>query len=275
MIELTDTHCHLYLPHFDSDRQEVLARARAAGVNRILIPGLDLETSQAAVHLAESDPYLFAAVGFHPAEPQAFEQSRFERLARLADHPKVVAIGEIGLDYYWVKDPLLRSQQHHILRLHLSLAEQVNKPLVLHLREEDDRPEGPAMADLLALLSEWHDHLLAGEHPLATRPGVLHAFPGTVEMAQPFLERHFRIGIAGPVTYKKAESKRDLVRRLPRSHLLLETDAPFLAPFPYRGKRNEPALLREIADKIAETTSQHLQEVAAQTTQNAARLFLW
>jgi TatD DNase family protein len=273
---LTDTHCHLDFEKFDPDREAVIERARSVGLIRILIPALHWNSSLAAVKWAESHPMLFAAIGFHPTELEQWDDSSLEQLSQLAStSPKVIAIGEIGLDYYWVSDPEQQARQRQIFRAQLELARQVNKPVIIHMREANDAWSGPASADLLAILSEWHARLLTEKHPLAQAPGVLHSFNGNLETAQKALSMNFYIGITGPVTYKNAEQKRQMIAQLPLERLLLETDAPFLTPVPHRGKRNEPAYVRHIADKIAEIHSKHPEEVAAITSMNATRLFAW
>jgi TatD DNase family protein len=179
------------------------------------------------------------------------------------------------LDYYWVKEPEKQAQQREVLKKQLRLAQEVNKPVIIHMREEKDAWFGQASVDLLEILSEWHQELIAGSSPLVERPGVLHSFNGNLETAQKAIALNFYIGVTGPVTYKNAEEKRRILRQLPLERLLIETDAPFLTPVPHRGKRNEPAFVVHIADKIAEilmTTREHVAEV---TTSNAARLFGW
>mgnify|MGYP000565999662 CR=1 FL=1 len=296
---LTDTHCHLDLDKFDLDRAAVIQRALDAGVNRILIPSLDLDSSHAAVRLAEAHPNVFAAVGFHPTDLEKWKDSSIEDLKALVLESsglpledeklvspqrhgdasrlqnKIVAIGEIGLDYYWVRDPERRAFQRMALRQQLQLAQEVNKPVVIHMREENDAWFGQASVDLLEILSEWHGRLKTELHPLVERPGVLHSFNGNLETAQQAMLLNFYIGVTGPVTYKNAEEKRHIIKQVPLTHLLLETDAPFLTPTPHRGKRNEPAFVAHIADKIAEIHMTTREQVAEITAANAARLFGW
>ena len=272
---LTDTHCHLNFNKFDEDREAVIERAIEAGVNRILIPALDLDSSLAAIKLAETHPHLYAAVGFHPTDLDKFSSQAFTEVKKLANHPKVVAIGEIGIDYYWVKGREERSFQREVLRMQLGWAAEVHRPVVIHMREEDDAWLGQASMDLLQILSEWHGQLAADAHPLAEKPGVLHSFNGNLETARKAIALNFYIGVTGPVTYKNAEEKRNIIRQLPLSHLLIETDAPFLTPVPHRGKRNEPAFVSNIADKIAELHRTTRERVAEITATNAARLFGW
>jgi TatD DNase family protein len=269
---LTDTHCHLDYNKFDPDRAEVIQRANESGVGKILVPALHHKSSKEAVQLAEQNPSVYAAVGFHPTDLDKFNPKTFEEVKQFAPHSKVVAIGEIGIDYYWVKEPEKRAFQREVLKQHLQFAKDVGKPVVLHMREEDDAWFGEASVDLLNILAEWQSGLRGR---LAEQPGVLHSFNGTLETAQKGLALNFYIGITGPVTYKNAEKKREIIRQLPLEKILIETDAPFLAPVPFRGKRNEPAYVAHIADKIAEIHSKSPAEIAAITAANAARLFAW
>lgn len=272
---LTDTHCHLDFNKFDEDREAVLARALEAGVHRILIPALDYESSLSALKLAESDPYLYAAVGFHPTDLDKFTNKTFEETKELAGHPKVVAIGEIGIDYYWVKEREERAFQLDALRLQLAWAASIHKPVVIHMREEEDVWFAQASVDLIRILGEWHRELRANDNPLADKPGVLHSYNGNLETAQKAIALNFYIGVTGPVTYKNAEEKRKIIEQLPLDRLLIETDAPFLTPVPHRGKRNEPAFVSYIADKIAEIHRTTREQVAQITAKNAAHLFGW
>jgi TatD DNase family protein len=272
---LTDTHCHLDFNKFDEDRQVVLQRAGDVGVRRILTPGLDLESSRSAVRLAELYPSVYAAVGFHPTDLEGFSEQGFAEIKKLARHAKVVAIGEIGIDYYWVADPEKRVFQHEALRQQLEFAASTRKPVIIHMREEGDAWFGPASMDLLRILEEWHQQLRTANHPLAERPGVLHSFNGNLETAQNAMELNFLIGVTGPVTYKNAAEKREIIRQIPLTKLLIETDAPFLTPVPHRGQRNEPAFVAYIADKIAEIHSTTREQVAEITAMNAAHLFGW
>jgi len=272
---LTDTHCHLDFKKFDEDRNTVIERAIVAGVKRILIPALDTTSSLSAIQLAESHPSLYAAVGFHPTDLEKFSEKTFEEVKTLANHPKVVAVGEIGIDYYWVKEEEKRVFQRDVLKKQLAFAKSVGKPVIIHMREEQDAWFGQASIDLLEILSEWHGILNVEDHPLAKKPGVLHSYNGNFETAQKALDLNFYIGVTGSVTYKNAEEKRQIIRQLPLERILIETDAPFLTPVPYRGKRNEPAFVAYIADKIAEIHKTTREQVAKITAENAERLFGW
>lgn len=294
---LTDTHCHLDYNKFDEDREAVIQRALAAGVERIMIPALEYESSLAAIKLAASNPNIFAAVGFHPTDLDKWDESSIENLRSLildsgsslpkpqehtltgtrapALQSKILAIGEIGLDYYWVKEADKQAIQRDVLKQQLRLAQDVNKPVIIHMREENDAWFGQASVDLLNILREWHQELSAQNHPLKEKPGVLHSYNGNLETAQKALQLNFYIGVTGPVTYKNAEEKRQIIRQLPLDRLLIETDAPFLAPVPQRGKRNEPAFVAHIADKIAEIHMTTREQIAEITSANANRLFGW
>ena len=286
---LADTHCHLDFSKFDEDRDAVIQRAVEAGVARILIPALDYESSLSAVRLAESHVNLFAAVGFHPTDVEKMESDSIEKLRELIlPHPnpspagrgtqgegKIVAIGEIGLDYYWVKEPEKRAFQHNALKQLLKLAQDVNKPVIIHMREENDAWFGQASIDLIEILRDWYKELVTHNHPLAEKPGVLHSYNGNLETAQKALDLNFYIGVTGPVTYKNATEKRNIIKQIPLSKLMVETDAPFLTPVPHRGQRNEPAFVKAIADKIAEVHMTTLETVSEITTKNAHQLFGW
>jgi TatD DNase family protein len=269
---LTDTHCHLDYDKFDSDRAEVIQRASDSGLIRLLVPGLHHRSSKEAVQLAESNPSVYAAVGFHPTDLEEFSEGTFKQVKELASHPKVVAIGEIGIDYYWVKENDKRAFQREVLQQQLQFAKEVNKPVIIHMREENDAWFGEASQDLLKILKEWQNSL---QGTLAEKPGVLHSFNGNLETAQKALALNFYLGITGPVTYKNAGEKRKIVGQLPLDKILIETDSPFLAPVPFRGKRNQPAYVGHIADKIAEIHLKSPAEIASITTTNAARLFAW
>jgi TatD DNase family protein len=272
---LTDTHCHLDFNKFDEDRAAVLQRAVEAGVDRILVPALNYESSLSAIKLAESHPHVYAAVGFHPTDLDKFSKKTFEETKNLASHPKVLAIGEIGIDYYWVKEREERAFQLEALQMQLAWAAAIHKPVVIHMREEEDAWFAQASVDLLRILGEWHRELSANNNPLADKPGVLHSYNGNLETAQNAIALNFYIGVTGPVTYKNAEEKRRIIAQLPLDRLLIETDAPFLTPVPHRGKRNEPAFVTYIADKIAEIHRTTREQVAQITAKNAAHLFGW
>ena len=262
---LVDTHCHLNLNIFQDDLAETPQRAWDAGLERILIPGIDVATSQAAVALCDRYPNLYAAVGVHPGDASTWNDNSLTILKDLASHPKVVAIGEIGLDYYRDRSP--RPLQRVVFRAQLALAGQLNLPVVLHNRESLD--------DLSAELFYWQEQLAASASPLASRPGVLHSFDGDLPTAQRFVARGFAIGISGPVTFKNAALRQQVASQLPLEHLLIETDAPYLTPHPYRGRRNEPAYVAQVASKLAELHQQPEEVIWRVTWNHAVQLFHW
>jgi len=252
---LVDTHCHLDMDDYKADLDQVLRRARQAGVTRIITVGIDLASSRQAVALAERHEGVFATVGVHPHNVRELaESSVFAVLRDLCCHEKVVAYGEIGLDY--VKDYAPVSlQKEHFFR-QVSLARELDLPLVIHDRE--------AHGDIMSVLES-----------LAPFPagGVMHCFSGDPDLARQVLDLGFFLSIPGVVTFNKAETLHQVVRQTPLSSLLIETDGPFLAPVPMRGRRNEPQLLLYTAQRIAELKGISLEEVARQTTANAEALF--
>jgi TatD DNase family protein len=256
MMTLVDTHCHLDLDRFDEDRDAIVQRAAEYGVTRIIVPAIDLASCDAVLRLTEQHEGVYAAVGVHPNSTAVLLDNWLELIRRYAQHPKVVAIGEIGLDYYWDDSP--RSVQHDALRQQLALAADLDLPVIIHNRE--------ASADVIRLLATSP---LVGR----ARPGVLHSFSGDWQTAQAALDLGFYLGFTGPVTYKKADELRDIAVRTPLDRILVETDAPYLTPHPYRGKRNEPGYVRFVAEKIAEIRGMETAVFAAHTTANAERLF--
>jgi TatD DNase family protein len=264
-MAFVDSHCHLFFNLFNDDLDQVLRRAWDGGITRILMPGIDLETSRQVITLSEKHPNLFAAIGVHPNDAVSWQKGSLDELKELAGHPKVVAIGEIGLDYY--RDNTPQALQREALAAQLELAARLGKPIVVHNRQ--------AFSDLWPLLKDWQAALERSGNPLSQAPGVLHSFEGTQAMALQAIERHFYIGIGGPVTFRNAAERQEVAKGIPLTHILLETDAPFLTPHPHRGQRNEPAYVIFIAEKIAQLRDQSLQFVAEATTQNANRLFAW
>ena len=272
-MALTDTHCHLDFHKFDEDREAVIQRAEEAGLVRILIPALSVTSSLSAIKLAESHPMLYAAIGVQPNESLTWDNASIAALRKLAVNPKAVAIGEIGLDYYWESAP--HDHQQRVFREQLDLATELELPVIIHLREKGDAIDGPCYEDAITILEAWVTGLGTDKDALRRNPGVLHSFSGSLETAQQAISLNFCIGITGPVTFKNAWYKQEMVAKLPLEHLLIETDAPYLSPHPHRGKRNEPAFVSEIADKIAGLQSRNQEEVAIVTTRNATRLFSW
>jgi TatD DNase family protein len=269
---LADTHCHLNFESFDTDRPAVVARAQAAGIARILNPGVDLPSSRSAVLVAGAFEPVFAAVGVHPNDAQTWNYASLADLTTLARQPKVVAIGEIGLDYYWDRAPV--SLQRAILEQQLDLASELSLPVIIHVRDKSP-DDMPAMRDVLSILAGWTSGLKLQNPELAQHPGVLHSFSGDTSAASDANRLNFRIGITGPVTYKKADRLREVAGNIPEDLLLIETDAPFLTPHPHRGERNEPALVRYVAEKIALIRQKNIETIIEITSLNAERLFRW
>ncbi|MDK3161708.1 TatD family hydrolase [Kamptonema cortianum] len=259
-MKLIDTHCHLNFDAFDADRADVLQRAKSAGVEKIIIPSVDLVTARQALDLSEQHSEIHAAVGFHPNDTNALHESDFEEAEQLTQSSKVVAVGEIGLDYYWDKSP--RDRQWSVFERQLSLAAKLALPVIIHNRE--------AAADVLDILARWAGTL---DGRLKTAPGVLHSFSGNLSDAERAVSLGFYLGFTGPVTYRKAEETRRIAAAIPLDRLLIETDAPFLTPMPYRGRRNEPAYVRLVADQIAVVRGLEPEEIAVATSINAETLF--
>lgn len=241
----------------------------------MLVPGTTLETSKQAIELAEKYEQVYAAVGIHPTDADTFSPQDIDALFKLAEHEKVAAIGEIGLDYYWVKEPEKQKHQRNTLSSQVQMAEALKKPLVIHLREAKDATQGPVFDDFFHLIKPWLENWLHAGHPLALNPGVLHSFNGNATLASQGITFNFFLGVTGPVTYPKNETYREMIKNLPLHRLLIETDAPFLSPVPQRGKRNEPAYVLHIADKIAQIHSKSPADIAEITAANAERLFAW
>lgn len=252
---LIDSHCHLMFNAFDADRPEVLARAEEAGVIGIINPGTNLTDSRQIVAAAAEIDSLYAAVGVHPNESADFEAAGLAQLRAWASEPKVVAIGEIGLDYYWDKVP--RPRQREVFEQQLALAKEVDLPVIIHQRESG--------ADTMAVLRAW----AAGGHPGL----VLHSFSGNLAVVEEALELGFYIGFSGPVTFKNTRELPEIVAAVPADRLLVETDAPFLAPHPFRGKRNEPARVKLVAERVAELKDQPFEAMARILTNNTIDLF--
>ena len=255
MMTFIDTHAHLYDERYDDDRADMIARAEAAGVTQIISMGDTMAASAQVIADAEQYPALYAAVGVHPESACVLTDAECAQLLTWAKHPKVVAIGEIGLDYYWEKDPQVRAMQRELFVTQLDIARVAGLPVCIHDRE--------AHGDTLAILKVEGRDLT----------GVLHCYSGSLETARELWKMGYYIGIDGPLTFKNAAKLPDIVREAPQERLLIETDSPYLAPVPKRGKRNEPAYVVHVAAKIAELRGESVEEVAAYTTENARRLY--
>jgi len=264
-LRLVDSHCHLDLDAFAADREAVIKHAQAIGVSLIVMPGIDLAQCRQALVLAESVPELYLAVGVHPNCSHDFEPAALDELRGLAAHPKVVAVGEIGLDYYWqTVDPI---QQALAFRAQLDLAAELGLPVIIHSRD--------ANVDVATILHDWVNSSLFGRSPLAARPfaGVLHAFSGDLALAQAAYAWNFVLSLGGPVTFKNARQLHALVPQLRLDRLLLETDAPYLTPHPHRGARNEPAYVALVCRQIAQLRGETEAAVAHTTSALAYRFF--
>ena len=252
--ELFDTHAHLHFPEFAGDLDAVLARARAAGVRRMVTIGTDVATSRAAAALAAREPDVWAAVGIHPHEAADADEAALTEIERLASAPRVVAIGETGLDFFRDRSP--REAQTRAFTAQVAMARRLGKPVLVHCRD--------AHAETLALL--------AADGPLE-RGGIMHCFSGDVALARRCIELGLLVSLAGPVTYPKPGALPDVARAIPADRLVVETDCPFLPPQPYRGKRNEPAYLAITAARVAELRGEPLADLAGRMSENARALF--
>jgi TatD DNase family protein len=256
-MQLIDSHAHIDFPQFADDREAMLDRARAAGVETILAigSGPGPERLDAAIPFAEEHDWIYASIGVHPHEAKLLAPDHLQQLAQFAKHPKVIAWGEIGLDYFYDHSP--RNVQDRVFRDQLALAHQAKLPIIVHCRD--------AWPDTLRVLDEaWRPTGLGG---------ILHCFTSTLEDAQRGLDMGFLISFAGNSTYPKAANIRDVAKALPLENILIETDSPFLAPQGYRGKRNEPAYVAEVAKAIASVRNLHPEDIAAATTANFRRFF--
>ena len=251
---LIDSHAHIQLDRFDADREPVLERAHEAGVHAILVIGFDLETSRGAIALAEKHDQIYATVGMHPHDAKDLDDNTVHAFRDLAAHPKVMALGEMGLDYYRNLSP--HPIQKAAFERQLDLAEELDLPIVIHNRE--------AYHDILPILQARHGRVR----------GVMHCFSGNVEIMNQSLALGFYIGIGGPVTYRKSEALQAVAQKVPADALLVETDCPWLPPQSRRGKRNEPAYVRATAEKIAELRGISLEEIGEITTRNFESLFI-
>lgn len=259
-MPLVDTHCHLNFERYDEDRAAVLARAASVGVSRVILPAVDTDTSEEIVNMIAQIPGLYGAVGIHPNSTSDFNESMIETLAALAAQPGIVAVGEIGLDYYWDSSP--KPVQQLAFESQLALAARLELPVIIHNRD--------ASEDTLTILERWAQTL---PESLRDRAGVLHSFSAPLAIAERALAAGFYLGFTGPLTYKNADELRHVAARVPLNRLLLETDGPYLTPMPHRSKRNEPSYVPLIAERMAGLHLTTVEAIAEATTANAERLF--
>lgn len=251
---LFDTHVHLNADQFEDDLEQVLKRANEAGVEQMVVVGFDEKTIKKAIELVETYDFLYAAVGWHPVDAIDMTEEHLSWLEELASHPKVVALGEMGLDYHWDKSP--KDVQKDVFRKQIHLAKKVNLPIIIHNRDADQ--------DIVEILeAEGADEV----------GGIMHCFGGSVEIADRCLKMNFYISLGGPVTFKNARQPKEVAKHVPADKLLIETDCPYLAPHPNRGKRNEPAYVKLVAEEIAALRETAYEQLAKQTTENAKKLF--
>ena len=262
-MELIDSHAHIDFPQFAEDRETMLDRARLAGVSTLLAIGTGPgpEKLDSALPFAEQHDWIYATVGIHPHEAKEVMQQHLDDLARLAKHPKVIAWGEIGLDYYYDHSP--REVQRQVFVRQMQMARAANLPIVIHCRPSESSEN--AWDECLGFIEEhWSASKLGG---------ILHCFTGQEPHAQHAVELGFLVSFAGNITFPKAENIRQVAKQLPIEKMLIETDSPFLAPVPHRGKRNEPAFVVRVAEKIAELRGISVDQVARQTSENFHRFF--
>ena len=253
---LFDTHAHYDDKRFDEDRDEILSSMPKNGVGLILNPGCDIETSKKAIEYAEKYSHVYAAVGIHPEYIEEIElDSTIKELKTLAlSSKRIKAIGEIGLDYYWIKEPELRAKQAELLRRQLALAKELDMPVIIHDRE--------AHADTLKIVEEFPEV-----------KGVFHCYSGSIEMAQRLISLGYLISFTGVITYKNAKKAVEVVENIPLDKLMIETDSPYMSPEPFRGKRNSSLYVYRMAEAIADIKNIPLDEVINQTTENGKKLF--
>ena len=251
---LFDTHMHLNAKQYKEDRAEVIERAFNAGVSQMTIIGFDDETIPLAIEIAEAYENIYAAVGWHPVDAIDYTSEKLAWLEKLSHHPKVVALGEMGLDYHWDKSP--KDVQKRVFIEQINLAKKVNLPIIIHNRK--------ASEDIKQILTEEKAEEVGG---------IMHCYSSPIEDIKDYVAMNFYISWAGPVTFKNAPEVREIAKAIPLDRLLIETDSPYLTPHPYRGKRNEPAYVKLIAEEIARVKEISLDELAKIITKNAERIY--
>ncbi|MGM7724488.1 TatD family hydrolase [Metabacillus sp. Hm71] len=251
---LFDTHAHLNAVQYEEDIVEVIQRAKAENVTHIVVVGFDKETITKAMELTNQYDMIYAAVGWHPVDAIDMTDEDLAWIKELTSHPKVVAIGEMGLDYYWDKSP--KDVQKEVFRKQIQLAKEVQLPIIIHNRD--------ATEDVVKILNE---------EKASEVGGIMHCFTGSLEVAKQCMDMNFYLSFGGPVTFKNAKKPKEVVKEIPMERLLIETDCPYLTPHPFRGKRNEPSYVKYVAEQIAELRGISIEEVATKTSDNAKKLF--
>lgn len=249
-----DSHTHLNAEQFNDDIPETIERAKELGVTKMAVVGFDTPTIEKSLQLSNDYSNIYSIIGWHPTEAGSYTKDIEKKLQEQLTMPKVVALGEIGLDYYWMEDP--KEVQAEVFRRQIAIAKEMNLPISIHTRE--------ALADTYQILKE---------EDIRDIGGIMHSFSGDFEWAKRFLDLGMHLSFSGVVTFKKAQDVQEAATHVPLDRLLVETDAPYLAPVPYRGKRNEPGYTRYTVEKIAELRNLPVEEVALQTWKNAHRLF--
>jgi TatD DNase family protein len=259
-LRIIDTHAHLDMPEFNRDREEVIDRAKDKGVSTIITIGIDLESCRKAIDLAEKHPGIWAGIGIHPQESKGVSKQDVDKLEELARHPKVVGIGELGLDYYHKYSP--KESQLTVLYWQLEIAERVSLPIIVHCRQ--------AQEDMLPIIRDWCQSY---KMPEGKPRGVLHCFSGEENLANIYMDMGFYISLGGYIGYPSSAKLRDTIKNIPSDKIVVETDCPFLPPQKYRGKRNEPAYTAITMEALAKIKGISFDEMARQTTENAIRVF--
>lgn len=251
---LFDTHVHVNDDQFAEDIDEVIARAKACGVESMVVVGFDRKTITRALEIVDEYDFIYASVGWHPVDAIDMTEDDLVWLEEVCAHPKVVALGEMGLDYHWDKSP--KDIQKDVFRKQIKLARKLKLPIIIHNRD--------ATEDIMTILRE---------EKASEVGGIMHCFSGSPEIAKQCLDLNFYISLGGPVTFKNAKKPKEVAIQVPLDRLLIETDCPYLAPHPYRGKRNEPSYVKLVAQQIADLKGVDFEKVAHTTTANAKKLF--
>ena len=255
--KIFETHAHYEDVKFDSDREELLALLPKQNIEYVINVGSNLETTRKSIELAKQYDFIYAAVGVHPSDIAELNESTFEELKEVADYEKTVAIGEIGLDYYWDKDTLVQEKQREWFKCQMLLAKEKNLPVIIHSRD--------AAEDTMKVMKEVKAEEI---------PGVIHCYSYSLEMARQFIKMDYYIGIGGVLTFKNAKKLKEVAAEIPLERILLETDCPYMAPEPHRGERNSSLYIPHVIEKLAEIRNITKEEIIAITNENARRLFL-